>query len=54
MSAGYLLVRTANLLRRRIRASELWFMGVALVTGSVAGIGALAMSSAAHNLQRLL
>ena len=54
MRPQYLLLRTATSLRRRIRASEAWFLGLALVVGIVAGLAAIAMDQLAHGLQRLL
>ena len=54
MRSSYLLVRSANLLRRRIRASEIWFLLAALAVGIVAGLGTIALNLAAHGAQRLL
>ena len=41
-------------LRGRFRASEIWFIGLAVVVGAAAGLLSVAQSALAHGLQILL
>lgn len=47
-------LRGANSFRRRVRLSEAWFLLLAAITGWLAGLSALALGAAAHQVQRLL
>jgi len=49
-----LLVHTASALRRRIRASEAWFLALATLTGAAAALVAILIGQTARGVQRLL
>lgn len=54
MRPPYPLVHSVNLFRRRVRASEAWFLGLAVVVGIAAGLIAIVMDLAAQAAHALL
>lgn len=53
-STLYRTVRAANWLRRQIRSNSLWFLALALIVGTGAGLSAIALGQIARGVQRLL